>query len=132
MEPGKPAVALNDLDSLAVLEDPVRRQLYELVCAAPAPIGRDESATTIAISRSLAAYHLDKLAESGLLEVAYERLGEKRGRGGGRPAKLYMRAKREFALSTPPRDYELLAELVVRAAADEAVQGAVQEAARAL
>lgn len=116
-----------DLRLLRALAHPVRRGLYELLAAAPRPLGRDEAAEAVEISRSLAAYHLDALVELGLAEASFERRGERRGPGAGRPAKLYRRAEQEFVVRVPPRDYRLLSELLARAAeADEA--GVVGEA----
>src|SRR5215472_9874708 len=99
-----------DLASVSSLEDPVRRRLYDIVSSRPEPVCRDEAASAAGIGRPLAAYHLDKLVESGLLAVTYQRLGERSGPGAGRPAKLYARSDREFAVSVPPRDYELAAQ----------------------
>jgi predicted ArsR family transcriptional regulator len=124
------AAALSDLAALAALDDPTRRLLYECVAAAARPLSRDEAAAATGIGRSLAAYHLDKLAEHGLLEAGYARAPGRTGPGAGRPAKRYSRAPREFVARTPPRDYRLLAELLVDAASDETVLDAVQESAR--
>jgi predicted ArsR family transcriptional regulator len=125
----------NDLAALSNLDDPVRRRLYEYVASQDRPVGRDEAAAAARIGRTLAAYHLDKLAEHELLTVSYERLGKRRGQGGGRPAKLYSRAPRERTVSVPPRDYLLAGRLLV-AAAERDVNGstreALAEAARAL
>jgi predicted ArsR family transcriptional regulator len=96
-------MSTRDLASVSSLEDPVRRRLYDIVSARPGPVGRDEAAAVAGIGRPLAAYHLDKLVESGLLTVTYQRLGERSGPGAGRPAKLYARSDREFAVSVPPR-----------------------------
>ena len=115
MEPSRAAAALADLDALNALGNPVRRRLYECISAAGRGIGRDEAAASVGVSRSLAAYHLDQLVEQDLLEASFER----RGPGPGRPAKLYQRARREFVLRVPPRDYQLLCELLVRAVADD-------------
>ena len=41
--------------------------------------------------RSVAAFHLDKLAEAGLVEVTFQRTSGRTGPGAGRPAKLYRR-----------------------------------------
>src|SRR5215469_16644659 len=116
-----------DLASVSVLEEPVRRRLYEIVSSRPEPVGRDEAAAAAGIGRPLAAYHLDKLVESGLLTVTYQRLGDRRGPGAGRPAKLYARSDREFAVSVPPRDYELAAQILVEAVAED--QGGTSRAA---
>jgi predicted ArsR family transcriptional regulator len=116
-----------DLAALSNLDDPLRRRLYEYVASQDRPVGRDEAASAAGIGRTLAAYHLDKLAEHGLLDVSYERLGKRRGRGGGRPAKLYSRATRERTVSVPPRDY-LLAGRVLVAAAERDENGSTREA----
>lgn len=108
-----------DLASVSSLEDPVRRRLYEVVCSRPAAVSRDEAAALAGVGRPLAAYHLDKLVSSGLLAVTYQRLGGRSGPGAGRPAKLYAKSDREFAVSVPPRDYELAAQILVRAVADD-------------
>lgn len=128
------ATGLHDLDALRALTDPARRRLYELVCAAGRPVGRDEAAAEAGIGRTLAAYHLDRLAADGLLDVSYGRRSGRSGPGAGRPAKLYHRAEREFAVGAPPRDYLLLAEILVRADEDgsPAVREAVERSARAL
>jgi predicted ArsR family transcriptional regulator len=113
------AAGLSDLDALVVLGDRTRRRLYEFVVEEVEPVSRDEAAGAAQIDRSLAAYHLDKLVESGLLEASYGRPPGRAGPGAGRPAKLYRRTRREFVLRTPPRDYQLLAELLVRAVGDD-------------
>lgn len=125
----------DDLAALSNLDDPVRRRLYEYVASHDRPVGRDEAAGAARIGRTLAAYHLDKLAEHKLLTVSYERLGKRRGQGGGRPAKLYSRAPRELTVSIPPRDYLLAGRLLVAAAerdVDGSTREALAEAARAL
>jgi predicted ArsR family transcriptional regulator len=112
--PSRDAVA-----ALSALDDPVRRRLYDLVCASAAPVGRDEAAAELGITRTLAAYHLDKLAAQGLLTIAFERRSGRRGPGAGRPAKLYARSTREVSVSVPPRDYGLAAVLLADAAAND-------------
>jgi predicted ArsR family transcriptional regulator len=104
-----------DLASLCSLDDPVRLRLYEIVAASVEPAGRDEVAEAAGIGRALTAYHLDKLVEAGLLAVSYRRLTGRAGPGAGRPAKLYARPDREFAVSVPPRHYELAARLMAEA-----------------
>jgi predicted ArsR family transcriptional regulator len=108
-----------DLASVSSLEDPVRRRLYDVVSSRPEAVSRDEAAALAGIGRPLAAYHLDKLVESGLLTVTYQRLGGRSGPGAGRPAKLYAKSDREFAVSVPPRDYELAAQILVQAVAGD-------------
>jgi predicted ArsR family transcriptional regulator len=119
------------LAALGALGDPVRRRLYRFVVAAPDAAGRDAAAEAAGISRSLAAFHLDRLVEAGLLEVVFRRLSGRSGPGAGRPAKLYRRADREHSLSVPPRAYDtagrLLAEAVERAGLDRELQAVARE-----
>ena len=110
LSPGGP-----DLASLSSLDDPLRRRLYEVVTSHPGPVNRDEAASEAGIGRALAVYHLDKLVESGLLTASYQRPPGRRGPGAGRPAKVYARSDREFAVTVPPREYELAARLLVQA-----------------
>ena len=104
-----------DLASLSSLDDPLRRRLYEVVTSRPGPVSRDEAAAAAGIGRALAVYHLDKLVESGLLTASYQRPPGRSGPGAGRPAKVYARSDREFAVTVPPREYELAARLLVQA-----------------
>ncbi|GAA1410280.1 ArsR family transcriptional regulator [Glutamicibacter uratoxydans] len=118
---------------LKSLGDPVRRRLFDFVSQSSAPVGRDEAAKASGTSRTLAAYHLDKLTEAGLLATTFARIQGKTGPGAGRPAKLYELAQEEVSLSVPPRNYRLLSSLLAAAAAaDESgmVQQALLEAAR--
>jgi predicted ArsR family transcriptional regulator len=103
------------LSSVASLGDPLRRRLYQLVVERGRPVGRDEASHAVGVSRSLAAYHLDRLVTEGLLETRFERLGTRRGPGAGRPAKLYERSQRQFAVQLPPRNYELAAGVLAQA-----------------
>jgi predicted ArsR family transcriptional regulator len=105
----------SDLEALSSLDDPIRGRLYEIVRGRTEPVARDDVASAAGIARPLAVYHLDKLVESGLLAVTYRRLTGRTGPGAGRPAKMYTTSDREFAVSVPPRDYELAARVLVRA-----------------
>ena len=112
-------MGLSDVDQqltgLASLGDPIRRALYRHVADRGVPVSRDEAAYAAGISRPLAAYHLDKLVDDGLLEPRYHRRGGRGGPGAGRPAKHYVRADRQLELSLPARDYAGLAELLADA-----------------
>jgi predicted ArsR family transcriptional regulator len=123
------------ITGLIGLTEPVRRALYRYVSAQETPVGRDEAASAIGISRALAAYHLDRLVDDGLLQASFERRSGRRGPGAGRPTKLYSRSSRRIELSLPPRDYATVAELLARAVeADptDAAALALDDAARAL
>jgi len=104
---------MTDLSSVSSLDDPVRRRLYEVVRERTEPVGRDEAAAAAGVGRALAVYHLDKLVEAGLLTASYQRPPGRSGPGAGRPAKVYARSDREFAVTIPPREYELAARLLV-------------------
>lgn len=105
------------LDPLCSLDDPTRRRLYEYVVAQHEPVTRDRASAELDIDRSTVVYHLDKLVDGGLLAASFARPEGRGGPGAGRPAKHYERSDREFAVSVPPRDYRLAAELLARAAA---------------
>ena len=124
-----------DLASVSCLDDRVRGRLYAFVAGRNEPVGRDEAAAAVGIGRALAVYHLDKLAESGLLTASYRRPPGRRGPGAGRPAKVYARSSGEFMVTIPPREYELAARLLVQAvAADRGgrAEAALHDAARQL
>lgn len=108
----------SDLEVLASLAEPVRRALYDLVAASAEPLSRDEAADGVGVSRQVAAYHLDRLADDGLLEVEFRRLTGRVGPGAGRPSKLYRRSRQVYEVSVPPRRYELAARILLDAARD--------------
>src|SRR5262245_9165692 len=103
---------MDPLGALSSLGDATRRRIYDLVAAAAAPLTRDDVAAEAGIGRTLAAYHLDRLAAAGLLTVARERRTGRSGPGAGRPAKVYARSQQEVAVSMPPRDYHVAARLL--------------------
>lgn len=119
-----------DLAAIGLLQDPVRRALYAHVVAAGGEVSRNQAAAAVGVQRGLAAFHLDKLVEAGLLAATFRRLGDRRGPGAGRPAKLYRRATGEVAASLPPRSYQtaaqLLAETVEQTGADLELQAAAR------
>jgi predicted ArsR family transcriptional regulator len=100
---------------LAALDDPVRRALYFCVASRRREVGRDEAARAVGVSRTLAGFHLDRLAEEGLLVTSFRRLSGRSGPGAGRPAKLYRRSDRQFEVSLPQRDYEFAARILATA-----------------
>jgi predicted ArsR family transcriptional regulator len=103
---------MNEISVVAVLNDPVRRRLYDYIATQPHGVSRSEAAAATGIQRTLAAFHLDRLAEAGLVDVTFRRLAGQTGPGAGRPAKLYRRAAAEHQVSVPPRDYRAAAELL--------------------
>ncbi len=103
------------LRALAALDEPLRLKMYRLAVAAPQGITRDIAATSIEVARSVAAFHLDRLAEVGLLDVSFRRPIGVAGPGAGRPAKWYRRSNLQFDLSVPARHYELAASMFAEA-----------------
>ncbi|MEU9497621.1 helix-turn-helix domain-containing protein [Streptomyces sp. NPDC048196] len=121
---------MEDIDAIAALQDPVRRRLYEYVVAQGREVGRNEAAEAAGVARTLAAHHLDRLTEAGLLESGSRRLTGRSGPGAGRPAKVYTRARAERAVSLPARDYRTAAELLAEAAEQAGLDAGLCAAAR--
>lgn len=121
---------MKDIDAIAVLQDPVRRRLYEYVAAQGREVGRNEAAEAAGVARTLAAHHLDRLTEAGLLESGSRRLTGRSGPGAGRPAKVYTRARTERSVSLPARDYRTAAELLAEAAERAGLDAGLCAAAR--
>jgi predicted ArsR family transcriptional regulator len=103
------------LDRLSPLAEPVRRELYLHVIAQPEPVGRDAAAAAVGIGRSLAAFHLDRLVDAGLLTADYRRLTGRTGPGAGRPAKVYLRADEPLEVTVPARREAVMAGLLATA-----------------
>jgi predicted ArsR family transcriptional regulator len=100
---------------VAALADPIRRDLYLYVSDQSSPISRDQAADALGIARHTAKFHLDKLAEEGLLNISFKRLSERRGPGAGRPTKLYARSSRQLSVILPERRYDLAGHLLASA-----------------
>ncbi len=101
--------------AVSALDEPIRRALFDQVSRRGVPVSRDEAAEALGLARSTAAFHLDRLAEEGLLAVEFKRLTGRTGPGAGRPAKLYRRAAGEVAVTVPERHYDFAAQLLVTA-----------------
>jgi predicted ArsR family transcriptional regulator len=102
---------------VALLVDGSRRALYDYVRRQGRAVGREEAADSTGMSRGLAAFHLDKLVEAGLLAARYEAPpGQPRGRG--RAPKVYEAVGDGLTLTIPARRYELIAEILADAVAD--------------
>ena len=105
----------DEVTAIGSLQDPVRRSLYRYVAAQQGDVSRDEAAAGVGVQRALAAFHLDKLVDAGLLEATFRRLSGRTGPGAGRPAKLYRRSASDHSVTLPPRTYDLAAELLAQA-----------------
>lgn len=123
---------IDHVDLVAVLAEPVRRRLYELVARAGVPVDRDTAAEQAGIGRPLAAFHLDRLVRAGLLEVEFRRRSGRTGPGAGRPAKFYVRpTDREISVDLPPRSYDIAAEILATGVERASrAQASVMEVAR--
>lgn len=118
------ATPRSDVSAVSALGEPVRRQVYDHVRTQPSPVSRDDVAEALGLARSTSAFHLEKLADEGLLAVEFARRGGRSGPGAGRPAKLYRRSDREFSVHLPERAYALAGELFARAIEDADATGA--------
>ena len=112
------------ISGIAALDQPLRRRLYRLLADRGVWVTRDETAAALAVPRSVAAFHLDKLAEAGVVDVRFERTSGRTGPGAGRPSKLYRRSGEELAASVPERRYDLAGSLLATAVAEAERTGA--------
>jgi predicted ArsR family transcriptional regulator len=119
----------NRLAAVAALGEPLRRGIYLFVASEPEAVSRDQAAERFGVSRAVAAFHLDKLADLGLLDVEFKRPPGRRGPGAGRPAKLYRASAGEVSFSFPPREYELAGKLLAEAVSVSARDGVPVEQA---
>ncbi len=111
--------------AVGALVDPVRRALFDYVRRRK-QVTREEAAEASAISRNLAAFHLDKLVAAGLLQTRYsEGDGPKRR---GRPPKVYAPVDDAVIVAVPERRYELVGQILADAVAEDPANA--HEAAR--
>ena len=101
--------------AVSSLDDPIRRALFDHVSRSYAPVSRDQAAAALGLTRSKAAFHLDRLVDEGLLTVEFKRLTGRTGPGAGRPSKLYRRTADEIAVTIPERQYDFAGQLAFAA-----------------
>jgi predicted ArsR family transcriptional regulator len=102
----------------AALADRSRRALYEYVRRQDRAVSREDAAEATGKSRGLAAFHLDKLVDAGLLTARYEApVDQPRSRG--RAPKVYEAASDSLAITIPERRYDLIAEILADAVAED-------------
>jgi predicted ArsR family transcriptional regulator len=116
-----------EIEAVASLSDPSRRRMFEFCRRAGRPVSRDEAAAEAGISRKLAAFHLERLVEAGLLRASFDHPG--RLRKVGRAPKLYEPVAADLKVSIPPRQPDLLAEILLDGALSDD-QGSPLESAR--
>jgi predicted ArsR family transcriptional regulator len=115
------------LAAAAILSDDLRRRMYAFIRAAKAPVTRDEAAASVGISRKLAAFHLDKLVDAGLLRARYANpAGVRRV---GRAPKVYEPSGVDVRVSIPQREHGLLAGILLDAVRDQRPGESGQDAA---
>jgi predicted ArsR family transcriptional regulator len=102
-------------DLAQLLSEPHRRAVYLAVRQASGPVTRDDIARHTGMNRRLATFHLDRLADAGLLVTDYARPEGRTGPGSGRPAKRYRAGDAELELSVPSRHYLFAARLLAQA-----------------
>jgi predicted ArsR family transcriptional regulator len=100
------------VQAVAALEDAQRARLYAVARDADAPVTRGEAADRVGISRKLAAFHLDRLVDAGLLEATLDRPA---GRRIGRTPKRYRVSRLDVQVSIPERRYDLVGEILLDA-----------------
>ncbi|MGZ4189030.1 MAG: helix-turn-helix transcriptional regulator [Actinomycetota bacterium] len=100
---------------LAALEDDLPRRIYLLIRRSHRPLSREEVASETGISRRLAAFHLERLLERGLLKASYARPPGRSGPGAGRSAKFYEPSDIRVEVSLPGRRYDLAGRLLLSA-----------------
>lgn len=105
------------IKAIAALDDDLRWGMYEFIRAARRPVTRDEAAAAVGISRKLAAFHLDKLVEAGVLRARYQPVdGVRRV---GRAPKVYEPSTLDIQVSLPRRHHDMLAEILMDAIVSE-------------
>lgn len=119
------------LETVGMLADDLRRQMYLFIRDRGRPVSRDEAAEAAGISRKLAAFHLDRLVDKGLLQAHYVRLSGRRGPGAGRPSKVYEPTGVEVAVSIPSRSYDVAAKLLLAALSDHVDRAQALDSIRA-
>jgi predicted ArsR family transcriptional regulator len=99
--------------AIAALDDELRRGMYTFIRAAGRPVTREEAAAAVGISRKLAAFHLDKLVDAGVLRADYQPAPGIRKVG--RAPKAYRPTDVDLRISIPPRQHDLLADILLDA-----------------
>lgn len=115
------------IDSVSVLSEDSRRRMFAFIRRARRAVTRDEAAASVGISRKLAAFHLDKLVDAGLLRARYETPGGTRKVG--RQPKVYEPTDAQITVNIPDRRHELLADLLLDAVLTERADENATEAA---
>ena len=115
-----------DVVALGLLAEPKRGRIYAHLAAAAQPQTQQEVSEALGFGRTLVSFHLEKLQRAGLVRSVRP---EASGRERGRPPQRYAVSDREVAATVPPRRYELLAEVLVRATREQGPEEPAHSAA---
>src|SRR6185437_11144219 len=121
-DPLPPTAAIR---AVAALEDDLRKAMYEFIRTARQPVTREQAAEAVGISRKLAAFHLDKLVDAGLLRSDFEPIGRRRV---GRAPKAYSPVDTDIRISLPERQHDVLASILVDAVLSETTGETAEQA----
>ena len=105
-----------DFHALAVLAEPQRARIYAHLTATREPRTQQEISQALGIGRTLVTFHLDKLQRTGLVHPVRSHAVPD---GPGRPPQRYAASDQELIATMPPRRYQLLAEILLRAAGEQ-------------
>lgn len=119
--------AASAIKAVAALEDELRRGMYGFIRQARRPVTRDEAAASVGISRKLAAFHLDKLVDAGVLSSRCEPVGGIRKVG--RTPKVYEPADTDIQVAIPARQHDVLAGILLDAVCAETADELAKDAA---
>lgn len=106
------------MDPLTAIAQPELRDIVLFARSRSRPVSADDVAARFHVHRSVARGRLDRLAESGLLKVGFERRTGRSGPGAGRPAKIYSVPPETSALEFPDRHYDRLLGHLIHAVPD--------------
>ena len=98
-----------DLDAVGVFTEPQRRRVFERL-QAEGPLRVADLMTSLAMGRTLVAFHLAKLVEAGFVEAVAP---DPSSSGPGRPSQRYRITGREAVATVPDRRYDLLAGILL-------------------
>ncbi len=101
--------------------------MFDFIRRAGRPVSRDEASTAVGISRKLAAFHLDKLVDVGLLRASYGASGA--ARRVGRNPKLYEPTGNDVVVAIPRRQHEFLAGVLTEAVVNDTEGGSAARTA---
>jgi predicted ArsR family transcriptional regulator len=118
------------VSGIGTLNEPTRRALYLYVASRRESVSREEVAEEMDVPLHSVKFHLDRLADEGLLDVEFRRLTDRTGPGAGRPSKLYRRSSRQLTVSLPERHYEVVGDVLAEAIEQSIACPPIAEAVR--